>query len=231
MYILNEELENYPNLVEVDRLNTNEDIATMLDTFQKVREEVGYERISSVLKDEDNFYHFVLDGGTPFNLYSFINNSIKGDIRVSCINANLLYPLNLSRGVKELTKVEESVDFDEEEVPTGFLDEPLVLTIEKYYLLRVSDNSRIDIPNEGMTVGRSSQKSDCVVKGNTNIGRAHCSIFFEDGNLKVRDLSSLNGTYVNTVKVTSDDVVLKENDILLLADEKFIVGKEEVTYE
>lgn len=230
MYILKEELESYPNLVVVDKLDTAEDIATMLDTFKKVREEVGYERISNVVKDGDNFYHFVLDGNSVFNLYEFINKSIKYDIKVSCVNANLIFPSNLSRGVRALTKVAEVNEYNEEEIPTGFLDEPLVLTIDKYFLLRESDNSKVEIPNKGFTIGRSSQKSDHVVKGNTNIGRAHCTIFFENGELKVRDLASLNGTFVNGNKVSNDDVTLSENDMLFLADEKFIVIKEQVTY-
>lgn len=221
MYILPNNVSKFPNLRKVEKLNSVNDVATLLDTFKRVREVVSYKDIADVLEDEEGFYFFLLGGEGDFSLYDFINNVFDEDIRVSCINANLVFPVRLSRGVKEA--LDTSDEIDEDDIPTGFLggDDPDVDKV--YFIVRKSDGSKTEIPQKGIVVGRSSKKSDYVVRGNDNIGRVHCQLYMEDGVLRVHDFKSKNGTFVNNVKVRYDYVILKDGDTLTLADEEFLI--------
>ena len=63
---------------------------------------------------------------------------------------------------------------------------------------------RFEIPetSAGVVIGRSPA-SNCVI-ANHSVGRSHGRISFEDGGYVYRDLGSVNGSYVNDVKVSGD---------------------------
>lgn len=227
MYILKENLQDYTNLSKVTEFGSIEDISTFIDTFERVREEKGYENIVDVVQDSNGFYYFVIDGGSgDFNIFEFINSIGTFGIDVSCINAKLVFPRRLSRGINILSKdTDEDVStsyLDEEDLPTGFLDDSDRV---EYTLVRSSDGSRVTIPFNGMKMGRKSSEVDYVIKGNTNVGRVHCELYYAGSVLKVHDFKSLNGTFVNNKKVSFDsDCELNVGDILTLAEERFTIA-------
>lgn len=58
------------------------------------------------------------------------------------------------------------------------------------------------------------------------ISHDHAEIYVTDGTLKVRDLGSTNGTFVNGVRVDNDEVAcLKEGDVLHFANAEFRLGR------
>lgn len=229
MYVKASDLGNFPGLSRVDKLDSVEDVATLIDTFVNVRRLFDYKEITEVLKDSQGYYYFVVGGEGEFDLYSFINSMFDEDVEVSCVNAWYLFPERLSRGVREglkyESKPEEEVDeVDEDDIPTGYLEgNPLGDDIV-YSILRKADGTITNISESGITMGRGS-KADYVIKGNTNLGRVHCNLYVDRGVLKVHDFNSLNGTFVNNRRVANADVVINIGDKLTLADEEFeIVG-------
>lgn len=58
------------------------------------------------------------------------------------------------------------------------------------------------------------------------ISHDHAEIFVADGVLKIRDLGSTNGTYVNGIRITDGEAAgLKEGDVLHFANAEFVLGR------
>lgn len=72
------------------------------------------------------------------------------------------------------------------------------------------------------TIGRSS-RSDVVID-NDGISEIHAKIIKEGKVFKIIDIGSLNGTFVNSKKITAPKV-LKDNDELHFGNLKFIFKK------
>ena len=69
----------------------------------------------------------------------------------------------------------------------------------------------VKIPTPECLVGRSSE---CHLRPKSDaISRRHCSIVVEEGNIKIHDFGSKNGTYVNGRRVEGE-LVLKSGDKL-----------------
>jgi EAL domain-containing protein (putative c-di-GMP-specific phosphodiesterase class I) len=59
-----------------------------------------------------------------------------------------------------------------------------------------------------------------------SVSKEHAVLFLQDGQLRVRDLGSKNGTFVNSERV--DESVLHEGDILHVAQVEFRIGRQEI---
>ena len=72
---------------------------------------------------------------------------------------------------------------------------------------------RFDVPEGGLRLGRSS--SNDVHVPDEELSRNHC-LFEQDGmdGIRIVDLASANGTYVNIVQLGADAKVLKIGDII-----------------
>ncbi|MGV3606563.1 MAG: FHA domain-containing protein [Planctomycetaceae bacterium] len=68
------------------------------------------------------------------------------------------------------------------------------------------------------TIGRARGTS--IVLQHPLVSRQHCEIFEADGHLRVRDLGSLNGTFVNNERITSD-VLLPPGELLTVGSVTF----------
>lgn len=68
------------------------------------------------------------------------------------------------------------------------------------------------------TIGRARGTS--IVLQHPLVSRQHCEIFEADGQLRVRDLGSLNGTFVNNERITSD-VLLPPGELLTVGSVTF----------
>lgn len=81
---------------------------------------------------------------------------------------------------------------------------------------------------DGQTIlGKSPTKANCVISSSAAVSRAHCRLTVDDeGNLSVADLNSVNGTFVNGVRVEPGyEARLSEGCTLRLADVEFRVAK------
>lgn len=219
-FLEKESLSNYSNTTILSSLKTKEDVATLLDTFEDATSKVPFDKIEFIVKDSDNFYYCVTSDKGGFDLFSFIEKSYPEKLNLSSVNVRLLFPKELSRGV-----CSDDLD-DDDDAPTSFLSEDMISDKKVTYSLNYrSHGITVEIPKKGIVIGRSIKKSDFIVKDNGNVGRAHCRVYINDeGKLMVHDLESLNGTFVNNVKVSpSRDVQLRIGDTLILADEEFDV--------
>lgn len=73
-----------------------------------------------------------------------------------------------------------------------------------------------------MIVGRKKEVADILISFNKMIGRKHCRVTSVKGAYYIIDEGSVNGTYVNGVRVpTHHSVAIKRGDIIRMADSEF----------
>ena len=84
--------------------------------------------------------------------------------------------------------------------------------------LLTNDDRRIDIDKDEFILGKSIQKADYAIDSKS-VSRAHLAIIRKDGNYYAKDLSSLNGSFVNGEKINpQEEVAIKNEDVIKLAD-------------
>lgn len=221
-YLPERDIDKYVGLQEVTVLESVSDVATLLEVFEETVKDVALNKIKSVVKDSENYFYIVVsDSKYDFDLFDFICRTFNEEISISSVNARYLFPKRLSRGIYE-----GIVEEDDEDIATSYLDEEdLGISSEvEYELYYPRTGVTLKVGSKGVIIGRSPKKVDFLIRGNNNIGRVHCNLYVNKGNLMVHDFDSLNGTFVNNSKVHStEDVKLVEGDILILADEEFRV--------
>lgn len=221
-WVHEKDLEDHDDLYIIDSFDSEADIATLLETYLEVIKEVDYHEIQTVRGTIDGYYVFVVgDCNVGFDLFDFIEKKNKSGVRFSCCVAGLKFPPRLSRGVYLSNSLFEE-DEEDEEPATGYIDED-DMDEEEFTLIYLKTRQRVTIPETGLILGRSSKKATFVIHDNIKVGRVHCSLFFKNGILMVHDYDSLNGTFVNGERISSDTVVSK-GDIIKLADEEFTVA-------
>lgn len=73
-----------------------------------------------------------------------------------------------------------------------------------------------------MIIGRKKEVADILISFNKMIGRKHCRVTSVKGAYYIIDEGSVNGTYVNGVRVpTHHSVAIKRGDIIRMADSEF----------
>lgn len=78
---------------------------------------------------------------------------------------------------------------------------------------------QIRIEKGEFVLGKKSSMADGVIEGVPTVSRRHCRITRSDEGYQVTDLGSLNGTYVNQIKVREGEkAVLRPGDVLRLAN-------------
>lgn len=84
-------------------------------------------------------------------------------------------------------------------------------------------NEDIVIDKDEFIIGRLSGHVDYVLN-NKAVGKLHAELIRRDGTCFVRDLNSMNGTFINNQRIESNkEYELKENDRLLLANSEFVL--------
>lgn len=88
---------------------------------------------------------------------------------------------------------------------------------------RRSGDEDIIIDKDEFIIGRLAGHVDYVINNNA-VGKLHAELIFRNGACFVRDLNSMNGTYINDVRIESNkEYELKENDKLQLANSEFVL--------
>ena len=90
----------------------------------------------------------------------------------------------------------------------------------KVYLIRLSNNERIDIKGNSLVMGKGDS-ADYMIENNRAISRIHAAITGKGAEFFLEDLDSLNHTYLNEEKITKK-TKLADGDLIKLADEEFI---------
>lgn len=82
----------------------------------------------------------------------------------------------------------------------------------------------IKIEKDVTAIGRNATMSDVVITYNGAIGRRHCTIIKNGQQLMIKDENSVNGTYVNDIRIMPGQIrILKDGDLISLANSKFKV--------
>jgi len=83
---------------------------------------------------------------------------------------------------------------------------------------------RICVNKKVFLMGSDYAKMDCVIRNNRYISRCHAKIYYEAGCYFIEDVGSMNGTYINGVKLAEGiKYKLETGDMINLADCKFEV--------
>ncbi len=73
-----------------------------------------------------------------------------------------------------------------------------------------------------MVIGRQDGVADILIHENTSVGRQHARLIQIDSGYAVKDLKSVNGTYVNDKKVIPEQpIALVDGDVLRISNECF----------
>ena len=86
---------------------------------------------------------------------------------------------------------------------------------------RKKDNSYVLVDRETFIIGKNIEAVNYHISDNKMISRVHAGIQWENENYVIYDMGSVNGTYVNNVKIIDKPIMLKNGDIILLANEYF----------
>jgi hypothetical protein len=113
--------------------------------------------------------------------------------------------------------------------PTTILESSHQTSLMAYELVHVNnENSSISLKEGCIKIGRDHMKSDTVIDCE-GISRIHLEINLCHGIIQIRDLKSLNGTYINNQKITPDTwYVLTEKDTLKIAQEEYKISNKPV---
>jgi len=75
------------------------------------------------------------------------------------------------------------------------------------------------ITDNPLTIGRDPAQALAIIQ-EAIVSKLHCSIFYRNGQIYIKDMHSTNGTYVNEVKV--DERELHDNDVVFLGKKGII---------
>ena len=116
----------------------------------------------------------------------------------------------------------KSITFNEEDTTVlSVIEDNNNAASKAHSHLLTSEDRRIDIDRDEFILGKSAQKADYAIDSKS-VSRAHLSIIYKDGNYFAKDLSSLNGSFVNGEKINpQEEVAIKNEDVIKLADVEF----------
>lgn len=119
-------------------------------------------------------------------------------------------------------------DYGSTEFQTMLLTERDFFTEHNPYLIRISNDEKVFIKMSEVRIGKSTKENDYIITGNKMVSRKHAEIFVEDESVYVKDIGSLNGTFVNGRRLAeNEECKLKNNDKLKFADEEFLFSVED----
>lgn len=88
-------------------------------------------------------------------------------------------------------------------------------------LVSIDGKKEYSLSNLPVTIGKSKELVDIVLKDNT-VSRMHASILNEEGRISIKDIGSANGTYVNSVQVDDMAFPLEDSDEIMFGRARFI---------
>ncbi len=86
-----------------------------------------------------------------------------------------------------------------------------------------SGDEDIIIDKDDFIIGRLAEHVDYILKNNA-VGKLHAELIYRNGTCFVKDLNTVNGTFINNTRIDSNkEVELKESDRLQLANSEFVL--------
>ncbi|MDO5126725.1 MAG: DUF6382 domain-containing protein [Eubacteriales bacterium] len=123
---------------------------------------------------------------------------------------------------------DEAMEEYMQQAPEGMIEENEYKPVAVHALVPLTNGAleEIDFSRYGETivVGRGKTTADYCLP-TTEISRVHACIYKREGGIYVEDRDSTNGTYVNDVRIPSNEIVqLNKGDRLGFANEEFFVS-------
>ncbi len=79
----------------------------------------------------------------------------------------------------------------------------------------------IDVRGGKLVIGR---EEDCQLRPESEfVRRHHCALLLDDYTLRIRDLGSKNGTFVNGRRIGSGDTILLQDDVVSIGEMTFLI--------
>jgi pSer/pThr/pTyr-binding forkhead associated (FHA) protein len=79
----------------------------------------------------------------------------------------------------------------------------------------------IEVDRAKLLIGR---EDDCHVRpGSEFVSRHHCAFLLDDYTLRIRDLGSKNGTFVNGRRVGAGEPILLHDDVVAIGEMTFLI--------
>lgn len=227
------------NLYEVEALEGQEDVGTLLDAWRSAQESgVSWHMVQGIKTDGSLFYLVGDPDGvqSPVDLYQFIQVK-SGNPNLTAFNLGTAGSI-ASRGVADYQPYQgipkkpqplqptfpplhaepTPLPPEAEESPTGYLG--------VFVLQGVTDPQfRYEISSDQVhTLGRSSRSSDIALGIYGNVSRIHAEIQSVKGELFLTDRNSTNGTFVNGVRlVPGQPVQVSDGDVVVFGDYQLTV--------
>lgn len=93
---------------------------------------------------------------------------------------------------------------------------------KKPFLIKKSDNKKIDIDKNVFTIGREENYVDYFIDNSIYVGRVHATIIQKNNKYYIIDNNSRNHTFVNDNIITSStEIEINSGDIIRFANEEF----------
>lgn len=90
---------------------------------------------------------------------------------------------------------------------------------QKAFVIRIKTGEKVEVKKSPFVMGKSSH-TDYTIQGNRAISRQHAYILWEKGGYFLKDLNSLNHTFLDGKKI-QEPMSLEDGIFFYLADEKF----------
>lgn len=211
--IYEKDLKNYTGLHDLKILESREDVSTLLDIYSTLEESnIPSNQIIGVKEDNKHNYYFIVGEKRQlfsFDIVSFVTSRYTSR-HVTNANIRLLFPLRLSRYNKKGTSSSRK-RVQEQGLPKLFYQKKNLL---------------ITIPRDGEVIlGRSEKSTNFQIKGNDNVSRIHCKLYYDErsGSVILKDCDSQNGTFVDGERITTSGVPIDVGETISIAGEKFLV--------
>jgi pSer/pThr/pTyr-binding forkhead associated (FHA) protein len=90
-------------------------------------------------------------------------------------------------------------------------------------LIGDSAGETIEVPQGKLVIGR---EADCrLQRESTFISRQHCVLLLDEDTLRIRDLGSKNGTFVNGRRIGGREAILLDGDVVAVGEITFEVTR------
>ncbi len=98
----------------------------------------------------------------------------------------------------------------------------MVKKVKDGFALSGQSGHKIPLNKDILIIGRQEGVADILITENASVGRQHAKLIKIDSSYAIKDLKSINGTYVNDKKVAPDQpIALMDGDVLKVSDERF----------
>jgi pSer/pThr/pTyr-binding forkhead associated (FHA) protein len=85
----------------------------------------------------------------------------------------------------------------------------------------------INVRGGKLLIGR---EEDCHLRPNSEfVSRHHCALLLDDYTLRIRDLGSKNGTFVNGRRIGSTETILLHDDVVAIGETTFLIDLNQAT--